>query len=58
MEIIGAPFVAIGLELWENTGDNPKKVLDNYIIDLSVSRQQGPRKVDPSNFVSDAKFAI
>ena len=25
--------MAIGSELWENTGDNPKKALDNYIID-------------------------
>ena len=25
--------MAIGSELWENTGDNPKKTLDNYIID-------------------------
>ena len=28
-----APFVTIGSELWENTGDNPKKALDNYYID-------------------------
>ena len=23
----------MGLELWENTGQDPKKALDNYIID-------------------------
>ena len=32
LEYKGAAL-AIGLELWENTGDNPKKALDNYIID-------------------------
>ena len=31
--IYEAPFVTIGSELWENTGDNPKKALDNYYID-------------------------